>query len=79
MSGCIEYTCLHSGEPLAFMLKLLWHMWHIILLHATSFLCTHQLCTQQHDLFVLPGIVAVMNMHALVALLLMCYHEVHRR
>ena len=29
-------------------------------------LCTHQLHTWQHELFVLLGIVAVMNVHALV-------------
>ncbi len=42
-------------------------------------LCTHQLCTWQHDSCVLLGTVAVMNMHALRGPLLMCYHVVHRR
>ena len=42
-------------------------------------LCTHHFSTCQHNLFVLLGIVAVMNMHAPVEPLLMCYHVVHRR
>ena len=73
------YACLDSGERWASVLKLLWHMCHVILLHAMSSLCTHQLCTWQHHLFVLLGIVVVINMHALVGPLLMSHHVVHRR